>query len=160
MVIFTLNRWATFLAGVALFLMAIVGTADVVGSAMGVPLVGSYEIIETLMVITIFMAVAAAQQNNAHIRVELVTRLFSPRIQILFFVFGLVCSLVLFGLIAYFGWLATFRSFSTGEFRQGQLAFPVWPSRMALSLGATLMLIQCLNDIYVKLRQFRNFQST
>ncbi|MBS3648517.1 TRAP transporter small permease [Pseudaminobacter sp. 19-2017] len=146
-----LNRYAATLAGIALLLMAIVGALDVVGATTGRPLVGTHEITETLMVIAIFMALASAQQRNAHIRVELFTRQLSPSLQVALSVFALVCSLACFALIAYFGWSSTLRSISTGEFRQGQLGFPVWPARMALALGSTLMVLQCLREIFVGL---------
>jgi TRAP-type C4-dicarboxylate transport system permease small subunit len=146
-----LNRYAATLAGIALLLMAIVGALDVIGAAIGRPLVGTHEITETLMVIAIFMALASAQQGNAHIRVELFTRQLSPSLQVALSIFGLACSLACFALIAYFGWSSTLRSISTGEFRQGQLSFPVWPARMALALGATLMAFQCLREIVLGL---------
>jgi len=142
-----LNRYAAMLAGIALLLMAIVGALDVVGAAVGRPLVGTHEITETLMVIAIFLALASAQQQNAHIRVELFTRQLGVSQQAAFTVFGLVCSAACFALIAYFGWSSTFRSIASGEFRQGQLGFPVWPARMALALGSTLMVAQCLSEI-------------
>jgi TRAP-type mannitol/chloroaromatic compound transport system permease small subunit len=55
-------------------------------------------------------------------------------------------------MIAYFGWFATLRSFGSGEIRQGQLGFPVWPARMALALGASLMVLQCLIQFLSTLR--------
>lgn len=137
------NQIAVSLGGIALLLMAVIGAADVIGSGFGTPVIGAYELIETLMVITIFMSIAAAQQQGAHINVELVTKLLGPRVQVVLMLFGLICSGALFGLIAYFGWFATLKSFASGEIRQGQLGFPVWPARMALALGSSLMVLQC-----------------
>ena len=96
------------------------------------------------MVITIFTSVAAAQQQGIHINVELLKQMLGLRAQAVLVLFGLVCSGALFLLMGYFGWFATFRSFGSGEIRQGQLGFPVWPARLTLALGSSLMVLQCL----------------
>lgn len=146
------NYLAVTLGGIALLLMAVIGAADVIGAGFGRPVVGSYELIETFMVIAIFMSVAAAQQQGAHINVELVKQLLGVRAQAILVLFGLVCSGTLFLLLAYYGWSATSRSFASGEIRQGQLGFPVWPARLALALGSSLMVLQCLIQFVSVLR--------
>jgi len=139
-----INQISVSFAGLSLLLMAIVGAVDVVGSGFGSPLVGAYELIETLMVITIFMSVAAAQQQGAHINVDLVRNLLGARAQTVLTLLGVLCSAGLFALVAYYGYFATLKSFASGEIRQGQLGFPVWPARLALALGSSLMVLQCL----------------
>lgn len=151
----TLNRCAATLAGVALLAMAVIGTLDVIGGAFGRPLVGTYEITEALMVVAIFMALSSAQQRNAHIRVEILVQKLARPAQIMLGLFGLACSIVFFALIAYYGWTAALRSILTGEFRQGQISFPVWPSRLALALGATIMAVQCIVEFYGHVRNLR-----
>lgn len=147
------NRLAVSLAGISLLLMAIIGAADVVGSGFGVPIVGAYELIETLMVITIFLSVSAAQQQGAHINVELIKSRLGSRGQAVLTLFGLLFSGALFALVAYYGWIGTLKSLGSGEIRQGQLGFPVWPARLALAAGASLMVLQCLVQTLTGLRQ-------
>lgn len=139
-----INQISVSFAGLSLLLMAVVGAVDVVGSGFGRPLVGAYELIETLMVITIFMSVAAAQQHGAHINVDLVRNMLGVRAQTVLTLLGVLCSAGLFALVAYYGYFATLKSFASGEIRQGQLGFPVWPARLALALGSSLMVLQCL----------------
>jgi len=146
------NLWSMSLGGVSLFLMAMIGAADVIGAGFGRPVVGAYELIETFMVITIFLAVAAAQQQRAHISVDLVKQHLPLRVQAVLTLLGLIFSAGLFLMIAYFGWIATSSSLASGEIRQGQLGFPVWPARMALALGASLMVLQCAGE-FVSLLQ-------
>lgn len=138
-----INHISVSLGGLALFLMAVIGAADVVGTRFGAPIVGAYELIETLMVIAIFLAVAAGQQNNLHINVELIRGRFGVNTRACLVLFSLLCSAAFFLLISYFGMFAFLRSFSSGEIRQGQLGFPVWPARLALAVGAILMVAQC-----------------
>ena len=147
-----INMISVSLGGLALFLMAVIGAADVVGAQFGHPVIGAYELIETLMVIAIFMAVAAGQQNNMHINVELIRSRFGLRTRACLVLFSLLCSGFFFLLIGYFGWIGFTRSFSSGEIRQGQLGFPVWPARFALAVGAFLMVGQCLAQFVELLR--------
>ncbi|HLS68803.1 MAG TPA: TRAP transporter small permease [Kiloniellales bacterium] len=148
----SVNRWTALAAGLALFLMALLGAADVVGAAFGFPLVGAYEGIESLMVLAIFLAIAAAQQKQAHIQVDLL-RIHLPRGgRLLLGIVASLCSILFFGLVAYFGWSAFLRSLASGEFRQGQIGFPLWPARLALAFGASVMVLQCLRDLFLQLK--------
>jgi len=148
----TLNRISVSFGGLALLLMAIIGTADVIGTGFGQPITGAFELIETLMVIAIFTAVAAGQQNNLHINVELVRTRFGVRTRAGLTLFSLLCSGAFFLLITWFGTIGFERSYRVGEVRQGQLGFPVWPARLVLALGAALMVLQCLLQIVQLLR--------
>lgn len=149
-----INQISVSLAGLSLLLMAVIGALDVIGSGFGKPVVGAYELIETLMVVTIFMSVAAAQQKGAHINVELVKHMLGARAQAALALLGILVSGGLFLLVAYYGWFATLKSFASGEIRQGQLGFPVWPARLALALGSSLMVLQCLVQAASTLRSF------
>lgn len=142
-----INLWAAGFAGVALLVMATVGFASVVGNLFAAPLVGAYELTETLMVITIFLGFAAAQERKGHIAVELLVSRLGPRSRAGFGVTGAAMSLALFAFIAYFGWSSAYRSFMTSEHQAGQIAFPLGPSRLMLAIGATLMVVQCARDV-------------
>lgn len=144
-----INRSAALLAGLSLLLMALLGAGDVVGTAFGRPVAGAYELIETLLVGAIFLAIAAAQQNRAHISVDLVRSRLGIRGRAALAVLSVIGSGAFFALVAHYGWSAFGRSWASGEFRQGLLAFPVWPARLVLALGASLMVLQCLRDLVV-----------
>lgn len=150
----TLNGISVSIGGFALLLMALIGTADVIGTGFGQPVAGAYELIETFMVIAIFMAVAAGQQNNMHINVELVRARLGLKARAVLTVFALLCSGLFFLLIAWYGMIGFERSYKVGEIRQGQLGFPVWPARLALAVGAALMVLQCLLQIAQLVRAF------
>lgn len=59
-----INQISVSLAGLSLLLMAVIGALDVIGSGFGKPVVGAYELIETLMVVTIFMSVAPPSKRG------------------------------------------------------------------------------------------------
>ena len=61
-----------FLAGISMVLMMCVGTLDILGTNLfGLPIPAAYEFITTMIVVVVFFAVAHAQTQRAHIRVEI-----------------------------------------------------------------------------------------
>jgi TRAP-type C4-dicarboxylate transport system permease small subunit len=136
---------AAGLAGTALVLMAIIGTADVVGSQfLGLPVPGTVEIGSSLMVLGIALGLPMAQYDRRHVRVEIIVdRLPRPIRRVLDIVAQLCLALMLAG-IAWMGWRMFLNSIATKEFAQGLIEIALWPARLALALGATLAVVQTI----------------
>lgn len=148
-----LDRWAAALAGVAVLVMMLLGGIDVITTKMlDWPIPGAYELTETLMVASVFLALALSQREKRQIRVELFTeRLSEPRRRAFDAVSDL-CSLLVYGLIAWFGIRLAWTSVSVGEFSSGLIQLPLWPAKTALALGAVLMCAQCASDLVANVR--------
>ena len=147
------NRLFTFLAAAAMLAMTAIGTADILARLANKPVAGSYELIETLMVFVVFLGIAKAEEQNRHVSVTLFVNFFPSALQIVLRSFGSLVSALLFCLIAYFGWAEAVRSLSTGEVQAGEIAFPLWPARLVLALGASMMVFQCLRKIFGDIRE-------
>lgn len=142
------NRLFTYLAAAAMFAMTALGTADILGRLASRPVAGSYELIETLMVFVVFLGIAKAEEQNRHVSVTLLVKFLPSAFQIVLRSFGSLVSAFLFCLIAYFGWAEALRSMATGEIQAGEIGFPLWPARLVLALGASMMVLQCLRKIF------------
>jgi TRAP-type mannitol/chloroaromatic compound transport system permease small subunit len=59
----------------------------------------------------------------------------------------------MWGLIAWFGWKSGIHSFSVGEYAPGLINFPIWPARLVLGFGATVMAVQCIFDVLAVFNQ-------
>lgn len=151
------NRLFAMLSGVALFLMLLIGASDVIGSSMfNQPLPGAFEGTEALMVVSTFLALGLSQQRRAHIRVEVIVGLMPRPFQLASAVFSALLCALFFGLIAWFGWAIAIKSFNAGEFSSGLVNFPIWPAKIALAFGASLMALQCLWDVATAILDMRN----
>lgn len=152
-----LNRTCAVLSGVAMLAMMIAGAADVIMTNLDVvglqsrPVPGVHEFIGTMMVLSVFLAVSLAQARRSHIQVDIITRLLPRPVQTALSLLQSALGVAVFGLIAWFGWKVAGHSVSTGEFAAGLFDFPIWPSRIVLAFGATLMAIQCLFDFIATL---------
>lgn len=92
-------QWLRFAAAAATFLMMTVSVIDVVGRKfVGKPLRGSVELIEVLMLVTVFLAWPLVTRKRAHITLDLVDNLMPPGVQALRERLGeLVGCLLMFG---------------------------------------------------------------
>lgn len=147
------NRALASVSGLAIGLMMVVGAADIVLTNIDLvgmdsrPVPGASEFIATMMVVAIFLGVPLAQQRRGHIQVDLVTRRLPTGLRRACSVLQHGLSLAMFAGIAWFGWKTTAHAFGVGEFAAGSYNLPLWPARMALALGATMMVLQCLLDL-------------
>ena len=143
-----------FLAGISMVLMMGVGTLDILGTNLfGLPIPAAYEFITTMIVVVVFFAVAHAQTQRAHIRVEILVDRLPPPLRFAADAFQDIVSALFYALISYFGWLSALRSFSEGEYASGLINFPIWPARFGLAIGATLMVLQCINGLALNFRR-------
>ncbi len=148
-----LNLACAFLAGIALLLMMVAGAADIIGSNLNWlglssrPIPGMFEFIGTMMVVSVFMAVALGQARRVHIKVELFVHMLPDRWQKAAEAMHHVFTGAFFALICWAAWPAAAHSFRVGEFSAGLINFPIWPARAFLAFGATLMTVQCVLDV-------------
>lgn len=148
-----LNRALASVSGLAIALMMAVGALDIVLTnidLLGItsrPVPGANEVIATLMVVAVFLGIPLAQQRRGHIQVDLITRRLPAPARKAAAMLQHGLSIAMFCGIAWFGWKTTAHAFAVGEFAAGSFNLPLWPARLALALGASVMVLQCLLDL-------------
>jgi TRAP-type C4-dicarboxylate transport system permease small subunit len=144
------------LGGYVLFFMMFLITFDVFGRyLLSRPITGTLEITEFLMVFVVFLSISCVQQRKGHIRVQILTRLLSPKAEIAVDILAHLVALFFFLFIA---WQSGNSALSSWEFREsseGLLQIPIYPAKFAVALGSLLMGGQLLNDILNRLRLLR-----
>lgn len=147
------NRASAIVAGVAILLMMLAGAADVIATNLNLfglrsrPIPSTHEFMATMMVAAVFLGLAQAQQQRAHIQLDSV-QVFGAKVGRRFEPLHYLAHGLFYGLVAWFGWIAAAHSFRTGEFAAGLIDFPIWPARIALAFGASAMTLQCLVDFF------------
>ena len=128
--------------------MMLIGAADIIGTKLlDQPLPGAAELTEALMVLGVFLALAHTQARRQHINVDLVTTRLGPRTRHALDLLALLLTLGVLVLIAWCGWVLALTSLRIREYASGIIQFPVYPSKLALAVGATLMVLQALVDV-------------
>ncbi|MVW70231.1 MULTISPECIES: TRAP transporter small permease subunit [unclassified Bordetella] len=140
--------WATVVVGgLGLMMSMCLGVADVVGTYVGHPVPGAYELTESTMVLVVFGGLAYAQIKRKHIRVELLYQHMSPRVQSTMDIVADLAALVFFALLAWQGWNEALYSWEIDEATNGLVRFPLYPARFVLVFGSVLFLIQMFLDL-------------
>lgn len=109
---------------------------------------GMIELIETFMVIVVFLGLAHAEATGTHVRMSLVTNVLPHRVRRIVKSLGMLACAV--G-ATWFSWASTFRaleSFESGEVRPGLLRFPVWPARIVIAVGFTILIFEYIARVW------------
>jgi TRAP-type mannitol/chloroaromatic compound transport system permease small subunit len=150
-----LRRWVQRLAvgmvllgSVGMMLSMLICVADVTGTNFfGWPVPGTLEITESTMVLIVFGALAYCQEKRGHIRVEILHGYMSPRIQSLMDAVTHLLALVFFALLAWQSIGELTYSWEMKEATMGAIRFPLYPARLLLTVGATLLIAQLTLDV-------------
>jgi len=155
-----LESLAAAVAGLGVLVMMLLGGVDVITTKLlDWPIPGVYELTETLMVASVFLALALSQRQKKQIRVELFTERLSHRRRRWLDAVADLCSLAVYGFIAWFGVRTAWTSIAVGEFSSGLIKLSLWPAKTALAVGALLMCAQCLSDLLSRLREVPRSQA-
>lgn len=129
--------------------MMLVMVADVVArTTTGGSIPGAYEVTTTLLVMVVFLGIGYAERSGTNVRVSLATDRLPSRVAQAMRVLGGVVSLVVIVWFAYATWDAFSTSVERGEFSQGIVDFPLWPAKLVIAVGYTVLSLEVLLGIW------------
>ena len=143
----------------ALFLLMLIGTADVTGRyVFNRPVTGTLEASEILMATAVLLGLAYVQVNKANVRVTIVYDLCSPRLQTIMDFVVSILALALFGLVMWQGIEAVKSSWQAHRMI-GIFGVPLFPFEALVPLGTLclcLVLITQIVHYFTLLRERRS----
>ncbi|MCL0077313.1 TRAP transporter small permease, partial [Dehalococcoidia bacterium] len=122
---------------------------------MGVTTWGLHDIVEIMMSWLIFTAFAYALVANFHVRVTLVLDRLPPRVRFWCEIFGSTIGIIFFGFLLYGAVLYFWDSFLIRESSMSPAMTPLWPSKLAMPVGISLILVEFLLRLIGTLRSGR-----
>jgi TRAP-type C4-dicarboxylate transport system permease small subunit len=141
-----LSLYAVAIAGLSLVLMLIVETLNVLGRELYVPLPCALEASESLLVLSVFLAVAYVALNWGHTNVIILTMRLPQKVQKLLDAFAHFFAFVVYGILVAGAWIEAFKQTALLEMRIGVFRFPIWPFRILFAVGLTLLVLQSLSN--------------
>jgi TRAP-type C4-dicarboxylate transport system permease small subunit len=99
------------------------------------------------MVVITVLAMSSLQARRRNIAVDLVSRRLPEAGQRWILLLSNLIGLVLFGLIAWQGWLVAWESVQVREYAQGAVQIPVFPSKILFAAGMSLLVLQLAKDV-------------
>lgn len=146
-------KWAAILAGVVTFLiMWVIDINAVTRKVLNAPLPAGVELTQALLPVAIMLPFAWALASNNHVSSEFLTSRLSPGANRMIRAFWMLVGFLLFAAVTYGTWQYAMRSYRMGEQAWGAtMRFPLWPSKMAVSLGTLLICLQFLVEMVASL---------
>lgn len=131
---------------ILLAVMALVVANVLLRYLFNAPIAGTLEMTEGALPLIIFLSLAMTQYEGGHIKVVLLTRKLSKRLQRAAVVFAMLVGAVLFAWASYAGWMSMAKSIAIGEIERGSIRYPLWPVKGTIALGMSLLTLQFLID--------------
>lgn len=130
--------WISILSLIALALLV---ATSVLGRALfGTPVTDDVVLAEGLLIVTVMLPLASVQTETGHIKVQLIGKpgsLFTAITDR----FGNLLGCLLCSGLAYAALKDSAKLYQTGEFYQGLLQLPIWPTKMLFGLGFLMLAI-------------------
>ena len=138
------SRFMSHIASAVLFLMMVLTILDVfLRKVFSNPITGTVEVSEFMLVIVIFFALAVTEILNGHVKVDLVMRLFSKRVQAWV---DCMTQMVCFVLVSVITWSAVIYAEKmrlVGQVSQ-DLWIPVYPFIYVVAAGCAVLALALL----------------
>lgn len=103
---------------------------------------GAAEVNTLLLVMLVYLGLAGAEARQAHYSVNIVTKALPLALRLIAAILSKLLCLVFSGFLAWFTIKSAAHSYSASEESFGIVSFPVWPSRIAIALGLTMLTLQ------------------
>lgn len=147
---------ANLIAAVAIFLLMVLGTAQILlRTVFNSPIAGYIDLVELSMAGMAFLGAAYCQRLGAHIRMEILVARLRGRWLWALEVFGTTVALIIIGVLVWYGWGHFLRSYTLGD-TTIDAEFPVWPSKLLVPVAFALWWIRLAIQLVGSLRLLRN----
>jgi C4-dicarboxylate transporter DctM subunit len=142
------ERACVYFSAAFIFVMMVLTTLDTfLRDVFNHPLPGVYELHSMLIVGVLYLGMAYVQSQRSHIKMDLLTSKLSPANNLLLQALGDAIFLCISGLITWKMGLETWTAFRTGDFFFGVVKFPLWPAKLAITLGMATVSLRLISDI-------------
>lgn len=147
---------ANYIAGIAIFLLMLLGTAQIIlRTVFNSPIAGYIDLVELSMAGLAFLGAAYCQRLGSHIRMELLVGRLRGRWLWSFEVVGTLLALFIIAVLVYYSAGHFLRSYQLGD-TTIDAEFPVWPSKLIVPLAFSLWFIRLCVQLVGSVRLFIN----
>lgn len=151
-------RTINVISMVTFFVIMLLTIVGIILRILGEPLSGLTNLSESLLIIAIYCGVAYAQQVKQHVAVEfLISRLTKCPKKILSII-NLIIPLGICTILIFICWDYALESWQLREKMDGAPFYPIYPPKIAIAVGISLLWLQLLADLFREIMP--SFKST
>lgn len=153
---YIVERALAWICAIVIFAVMLLGTVQVVGRVVfSQPIYGYSDIIEQVMTVFAFLAVAYTQKLGGHVRMELILGRMGGRPLYFFEIIGTVAAIVVIVILGYYGYTHFLRAFEIGD-TTIDMDLPIWPSKLLVPIAFSVLIVRLLIQLWGFLRLFAN----
>jgi TRAP-type C4-dicarboxylate transport system permease small subunit len=141
------TRLSFALAVLATLALMLVGSVDVLATLVGMPVPAALEMQEVLLAISIFLGFAHVQSRHEQIGVDIIVTRFPRRVRRAAYLLMLLFSAAVFAIIAWRSATLAASSWEVREAASALFAFPIYPGKFLVSIGAAVASIECVRQV-------------
>jgi TRAP-type C4-dicarboxylate transport system permease small subunit len=150
-----LSTYANYVGMLCIFLLMLFGIVGIITRFAGAPLSGILTLSVFMLVGAVYFSIGYGQLRKSHVAVEfLVIKLpTTPRLflkTISTFLAGVACIFLVWA-----SWPYAWASLVVDEHMQGEPFYPIYPSKLSIGLGFSILLFQVIADILKAVKSFR-----
>ena len=136
------RRFIPFLIAFPLVIMTVVIFINVVGRKLSMPFPVTVELVEALLVISVYFGVALVALEGGHVNVTFATDKLSPRTCFFLEGMGNALAAVAYIFLSLSAWSIAQASVQMLEYRLAVMRFPLWPFKLLFAAGLSLLAVQ------------------
>ena len=143
-----LNKIGVIIASIALASILLFNFLDIVLSYLfKLPIPGVLEGTELFLIIVIFLGFSYQQQTHGNIQMDLIVSKLSEKKQKVFDFISYLIMSAFYLLFSIQSWVGAIHSCKVLEYRSGAVSFPVYPIKIILAVGMTILFLFNLRKI-------------
>lgn len=144
----SLNRVLAVAAGLLTAFITLIVCVDVGSRALlAHSLPGASEVAILLLIALVFLGFAGAEARGENFTVTILLQALDGRWRHRLKTLAALASLATVGLMAWFSWTRAIASTIAAEVSYGSITFPVWPSKLLIALGLTMLALQLIASL-------------
>lgn len=138
------ERALTVLSAVVVCLMMFLVVTQIMARTLRTALPGIVESLELLVVAVVFLGLAYTQSINGHIRIDVISNQLPVKWRKVLEGLLLALALGTFGIMTYVSGEAAYEAWVLGDYREGLIEYPLWPSKVLIPIGVGLLSLRLL----------------
>ena len=144
------------LSAILLAAMSIVILLQIILKWFHMPLSWSEELARYMFIWLIYIASSYAVKKRSHIKVEILSLLMKEKGNFILDIIADVAFLVFATVIAYFGWIATYKIAFVNVQQSPSMHINMGWAYMSFALGCTLMAIRIIQDLILRTKEYKS----
>jgi|LSQX01.3.fsa_nt_gb TRAP-type C4-dicarboxylate transport system permease small subunit len=151
-----INRLTAELGGLLMTIMMVLFLVNILSREMNRPIQGLLQMAVFAMVILIYLGLAHCEENDEHVRLEVVMTRLPLKMRTWVRFFCTVTELLIVSLLLYAGARDAMSAFTTGASVTGTRPMLLWPVKTVMVAGLVLFWFQLLSKSIAFLREKSN----